>query len=114
MRINKQNKQPNNQNGSTSFGSRIRELRYQRGIGIKRLAPELGVDYSYLSRLENEKVVPSAKLIDRLSEYFDQNKDELMLLADKVPKDVVQILREHPQEALALLRQSFISDGSQT
>lgn len=114
MRINRQNKQPNNRNESTSLGSKIRELRYQRGIGIKKLAPELGVDYSYLSRLENEKAVPSAKIIDRLSEYFDQNKDELMLLADKVPKDVMQILREHPREALALLRQSFISDGNQT
>ena len=114
MIIDKQNKDADNRNESTSFGSRIRELRYQRGIGIKKLAPELGVDYSYLSRLENEKVVPSAKLIERLSEYFDQNKDELMLLADKVPKDVMQILREHPREALALLRQSFISDENQT
>lgn len=113
MGINRQNKQPDNQNESTSFGSRIRELRYQRGIGIKKLAPELGVDYSYLSRLENEKVLPSAELIGRLSEYFDHNKDELMLLADKVPKDVMQILREHPGEALTLLRQSFIRDGKQ-
>ena len=112
--MNRQEKQPDNRNDPMSFGSRIRELRYQKGIGIKKLAPELGVDYSYLSRLENEKVVPSAKLIGRLSEYFDQNKDELMLLADKVPKDVMQILREHPREALALLRQSFISDGNQT
>ncbi len=113
MMNNRQNKQPDNRNEPTSFGSRIRELRYQRGIGIKRLAPELGVDYSYLSRLENEKVAPSTKMIDRLSEYFDQNKDELMLLADKVPKDVMQILREHPREALALLRESFIRDGEQ-
>ena len=113
MRINRQNKQPDNRNESTSFGSRIRELRYQRGIGIKRLAPELGVDYSYLSRLENEKALPSAKIIDRLSKYFDHNKDELMLLAEKVPKDVMQILREHPREALALLRESFIRDGKQ-
>ena len=81
MRINRQNKQPDNRNESTSFGSRIRELRYQRGIGIKRLAPELGVDYSYLSKLENEKALPSAKIIDRLSKYFDHNEDELMLLA---------------------------------
>ena len=113
MRINRQNKQPDNRNESTSFGSRIRELRYQRGIGIKRLAPELGVDYSYLSRLENEKALPSVKIIDRLSKYFDHNKDDLMLLAEKVPKDVMQILREHPREALALLRESFIRDGKQ-
>lgn len=109
----KQNSEPDNRDESTSLGSRIRELRYQRGIGIKRLAPELGVDYSYLSRVENEKVIPSARIIDRLSEYFGQDRDELMLLAEKVPEDVMQILREHPREALALLRQSFIEDGKQ-
>jgi len=113
MTINRQEKYPDNRTDSTSFGSRIRDLRYQRGIGIKKLAPELGVDYSYLSRLENEKVLPSAEIIDRLSKYFNQDKDELMLLADKVPKDIMQILREHPREALALLRESFIRDGKQ-
>ena len=114
MRINWQNKQPDNRNKSTSFGSRIRELRYHRGIGIKKLAPELGVDYSYLSRLENEKALPSAEVIDRLSKYFDHNKDELMLLAEKVPQDVMQILREHPRGALTLLRESFSRDGKQS
>ena len=113
MKINRQEKQPDNRNVPTSFGSRIRDLRYQKGIGIKKLAPELGVDYSYLSRLENEKVLPSVEIIDRLSKYFGHDKDELMLLADKVPKDVMQILREHPREALALLRESFIGDGKQ-
>jgi hypothetical protein len=35
-------------------------------------------------------------------------------LADKVPKDVMRILREHPREALALLRESFVGDGKQS
>ncbi len=113
MKVNERERQPENRDQATTFGARIRELRYQRGIGIKRLAPELGVDYSYLSRVENEKVIPSASLIERLSDYFGQDKDELMLLAEKVPKDVMRILREHPQETLALLRSSFIGDDKQ-
>lgn len=111
---NKNRKNENdNKNHSNSFGSRIRELRYHKGIGIKKLAPDLGVDYSYLSRLENEKALPSAEIVERLSKYFNHDKDELMLLANKVPIDIMQILREHPREALALLRESFVGDRKQ-
>jgi transcriptional regulator with XRE-family HTH domain len=105
----------NNKNGAStgtdSFGAKIRQFRYQKGIGIKKLALQLGVDYSYLSKIENGKVPASAGIVERLSEYFDCNRDELMLLADKVPRDVMQILRENPQEALALLRESFPTNG---
>jgi transcriptional regulator with XRE-family HTH domain len=96
-----------------TFGSMLRKLRYRQGIGIKRLAPELDVDYTYLSRLENDKAAPSEEVIDRISRYFNQDKDELMLLADKVPEDVKQILRENPREALEYLRERFAEGGRQ-
>jgi len=101
-------------NNENSFGAKIREMRYQRGIGIKKLAPELGVDYSYLSRIENNKVLPSAEIIERFAKYFNQDKDELMILADRVPEDVMRILRERPKETLALLRESFKANVNRT
>lgn len=35
------------------FGRILRDLRKNAGLGIKRLAPELGVNYTFLSRLKN-------------------------------------------------------------
>ena len=93
-----------------TFGSLVRKLRQNQGIGIKRLAPELGLDYSYLSRIENDKAMPSEKTIDKISRYFDYSKDELMLAADRIPEDIRRILRENPQEAIAYLRERF-ADG---
>jgi len=94
-----------------TFGSLLRKLRYNQGIGIKKLAPALDLDYTYLSRIENDKVVPSEQVIDRISKYFGHDKDELMLSADKIPEDIKQILRENPQEALMYLRERFSNDG---
>ena len=45
----------------TTFGAVLRQLRNKTGLGIKGLAPELGVTYSYLSKLENNEVGPSEK-----------------------------------------------------
>ncbi len=89
------------------FGVLLRNLRHQRGIGIKQLAPALGVSYTYLSKLEHNQVRPSRDLIVRVAQYFDYDQNRLLLAAEKVPLDVIEILRRHPDEAIALLRERF-------
>jgi transcriptional regulator with XRE-family HTH domain len=90
-----------------SFGEILRELRTKSGVGIKRLAPELGVDYTYLSKLESNQVRPSEQLIDRVALYFAYDRDLLLLSADRVPADIRQILRDNPQDAVNYLRERF-------
>jgi transcriptional regulator with XRE-family HTH domain len=89
------------------FGAILRELREEQGMGIKKLAPELGVSYTYLSKLEHDQIRPSAELVGRVARYFRYDEDRLMLAADRVPPEIVAILREHPDEALAYLRRRF-------
>ena len=95
------------------FGEILRELRTRRGLGIKSLAPEVGVTYSYLSKLENGDVRPSEKLVERLAHYFRYDTNALLLSAGRVPADVLGILREHPDEAVEFLRRHF-ADGKTT
>ena len=89
------------------FGQILRSLRTKNGIGIKRLAPELRVNYTYLSKLENSEMSPSAELVDRVAEYFSYDRDALLLSAGKVPQEILDILREHPDDALKFLRDRF-------
>jgi HTH-type transcriptional regulator, competence development regulator len=89
------------------FGRILRRLRTSTGIGIKRLAPELQVNYTYLSKLENNEISPSVELVGRVAEYFDYDRDTLLLSAGKVPEEILNILREHPDEALKFLRERF-------
>ena len=89
------------------FGTVLRELRNNSGLGIKRLAPELGVTYSYLSKLENNQIRPSGELVARIARYFSYDTDRLLLAADKVPPEILRILQEHPEEAVEYLRARF-------
>jgi HTH-type transcriptional regulator, competence development regulator len=90
-----------------SFGQILRKLRLGCGTGIKRLAPELGITYSYLSKLENGDVAPSEELVGKIAQYFDYDRDRLLISAGKIPKEILVILQQHPDEALDFLRQRF-------
>ncbi len=89
------------------FGQILKELRSSRGLGIKSLAPDLGVTYSYLSKLENSQSRPSDDFVGRVASYFAYDKDTLLLAASYVPPELMNILREHPDEAVRLLRERF-------
>jgi transcriptional regulator with XRE-family HTH domain len=90
-----------------NFGQVLRQLRTQSGLGIKRLAPHLGVSYSYLSKLENGEVGPSEVMVDRVARYFKYDRSRLLLTAGKVPHDILEILRNNPDEAIDFLRERF-------
>jgi transcriptional regulator with XRE-family HTH domain len=95
------------------FGEILRQLRRQRGQGIKSLAPELGVDYSYLSKLETGAINPSAEFVSRVANYFGYDENRLLLSAGKVPNEIVAILRKNPDEAISFLRQRFGGNGGE-
>ena len=95
-----------------TFGRLLRQLRKGKGVGIKTMATELGLNYTYISKLENSKVNPSTKVIKKLSHYFDYGSDELMLVAGKIPKDLEEILRSNPTEAIKYLRSRFGRNGN--
>ena len=72
----------------SNFGELMRRLRRERGFSLKTVARKLGTQKGYLSGIENGKVnPPSAKLVKRISQLYQQ--DERMLLrlawADKAP-----------------------------
>ena len=90
-----------------TFGKLLKSLRNEKRVSIKQLAAELGLNYTYISKLENSKVNPSSKVISKFSDYFNYSSDELMLAADKIPKDILEILKNNPQETVIHLRRRF-------
>jgi transcriptional regulator with XRE-family HTH domain len=89
------------------FARILRDLRSRTGVGIKRLAPELGVSYSYLSKLENGEALPSEDFVGRVAKHFDYDRDQLLISAGKIPAPILRILQDHPDEALEFLRERF-------
>ena len=61
----------------TPFGTRLRHLRAERGVTLKRLAAELQVSSAYLSALEHgRRGAPSAGLVHQVNEFFGLIWDE--------------------------------------
>jgi transcriptional regulator with XRE-family HTH domain len=75
------------------FGERLRELRKKRGLTLRGLAEAVGVDFTYLSKMENGKAgyLPGADTIRGLAEALKTDPLELLQLADKVPPEVERL-----------------------
>ena len=72
------------------FGERLRALRRRRGLTLRALAEPVGVDFTYLSKIENGKAgyLPGADTIRRLADALGADPLELLHLANKVPPEV--------------------------
>ncbi|MBI3303447.1 MAG: helix-turn-helix transcriptional regulator [Deltaproteobacteria bacterium] len=91
------------------LGRELRRLRTERGVGIKRLAHDLGISHTYISHIERGKSKPAEPLIRRLAAYFGVEEENLLLSAGKFPQDIEEILDKHPREVVMVLRESFAS-----
>lgn len=75
------------------FGSYIRELRKQRDLSLRQLAEDAGIDFTYLSKVETNKIPPpSEEAIVRLADALGADVDELLSLARKVDKTLHDFL----------------------
>lgn len=67
------------------FGSRIRDLRKEKDISLRDLADRVGLDFTYLSKIENGKVEPpSEDKIRKMAKVLEADEEELLDLAGKV------------------------------
>src|SRR3989338_2448646 len=89
------------------FGNKLRLLRKSKKVSLRDLSTHLRYDRSYLSRVENDSVSPSDELIKAAAKFFRIREEELRIAAGKFPKDIVDILSNHPEESVSLLRDSL-------
>ncbi len=78
------------------FGTELRRLRRQGGWSLRSLARRVGVDFTYLSKIETGALPPpAAATIDKLARELRYPPDALLRLARKVPSDLSEILLEN-------------------
>ena len=89
-----------------SFGSVLRERRLAKGYSLRRFAELLEVSPTYLSHVEQEKIdsPPTARFAFKAAELLDENPDEMIALAGRVPDDLPKIIRSEPEAMPELLR----------
>jgi transcriptional regulator with XRE-family HTH domain len=83
-----------------TFGETVRDIRKEQQLSQRDLAGKVGVSFTYISKIENEKLdfgdYPSEQLIRKLAEALNTEADELMILAKKVPDRIKQRVMERP------------------
>ena len=60
-----------------NFAKRIKEIRKSRKLTQEHLAELVGVDFRYISLIENAKSFPSCDLIEKLSKALDVSYKEI-------------------------------------
>jgi len=91
-----------------TFGSQLKALRFAHPerLSIREVARRVGIDVSYLSRMEKDEVAPPREeVIIRLSEVLGvEDPDGLMNLADKIHPDLQEIIRSQYENVPDFLR----------
>ena len=94
-----------------TFGKYIRTAREKRlnddrSFSVRQVAQRIGVEPSYLSKIERDQVAPpSEATIRRLAGELGEDADLLLAMAGKVSSDLRDIILQRPQLFAELLRQ---------
>ena len=90
------------------FGERVRQLRRGKGMSLRDLAADVGVGYTYLSKVENGRLdfgdYPSEALIHRLADALEADEDELIVLSERVPERIRKRVLQRPDVFAALAK----------
>ena len=93
------------------FGSHVRERREllrreDARFSVRQLAARVGVEPSYLSKVERGRLAPpSEATVQRLAEELGENPDVMLALAGKVSTDLQQVIRRRPELFSQLIRE---------
>lgn len=89
-----------------TLGSRIRTLRKQKKWTQRELAERIDVDFTYLSKIENDSLpyTPSTKTLRKLASELEADELELLRLADKLPAEMKKLVST--ERGLQFMRQA--------
>ena len=76
-----------------TFGERLRELRKAKKLSQRELADRVGVDFSYISKVENDRLPPPAgDTIVKICGILEVESNTLLALTGKIPSNTKQML----------------------
>ena len=88
-----------------NFGNRIRQLRKGKGLSQRDFADKIGIDFTYLSKIENGKVEPpSEEKIRLIARELGEEEEELLALAGKFSAEEMRRAVEKEPNVGRLLR----------
>jgi len=72
-----------------TFGQRLKQLRREAGVTQRELAQKTGLDFSYISKLENDRnPPPAADTIVRICDALGVPAERLLALKGRLPSEI--------------------------
>lgn len=90
----------------TTLGQYLRNLRESyndKEYSLRKVAVRLGVEPSYLSKIERDMESPSEDLINKIALEFKEDRDVLLAMSGKVSQELQSIILKNPKVFAQLL-----------
>lgn len=94
-----------------NFGERLKELRTEKGLTQPQFAAQAGIEQSYLSKLENDKSVPSAEMFDTIVSALGVDAATFL---QEVDRDVIDSTLRHVPSVCQFKNQAVTEQVHQT
>ena len=98
-------------NDAEQIGRRIRRERLERSMTQRALADAVDVGVPHISKIEAGRENPSDDLLRRIADVFGCDADEFLLVARRIPQDLMERLAADPRQSLEYLRQWKVPEG---
>ena len=84
------------------FGALVRAWRIEKGESVHALGAALDISAATVSRLENGLTPPpDDKIVARYAHHFGKDVDYCILMAGRIPQDIMDLLPKCTREARA-------------
>jgi transcriptional regulator with XRE-family HTH domain len=90
-----------------TFGQYIRRRRMDKQFTLRAFARRVGVSPTYMSQVEQDVAdPPTAERVQKMAELLDEDADELIAMAGRLPEDLPEIIQSRASEMPKLLREA--------
>ena len=89
------------------LGKKLRQIREEKKLGLKAVAPKANITYSYLSKIENGHKAPTPDLLQKLCKLYKYDYEEMIAIYGKFPNDIKEIIQKNGKGVFELLRREF-------
>ena len=81
-----------------TFGQLLKELRRAKSISQRDLANQVGVDFTYISKIENDRLPPpSAQTIEKICDVLEVPQEILLSYSGKVSDEIKAMITSSPE-----------------
>ena len=90
-----------------TFGQYIRRRRMEKQFTLREFARLVGVSPTYMSQVEQDVAdPPTVERVRKMAELLEEDVDELIAMAGRLPEDLPEIIQSRASEMPKLLREA--------